>query len=78
MNKLFLSILLWIAFLYGKAQQDTVKLPFSIASEKKLSDEDIAHKKENVYVTAVPQLSSDPVNGFGYGAEGILYFNGKK
>jgi len=78
MSKIFLSITLWVAFLYGVAQQDSVKLPFSIASEKKLDDEDIAHKKEGTYVTAIPQLSSDPVNGFGYGAEGMLYFNGKK
>ena len=62
-----------------KSQQDTTKkLPFKIADEKRLSDEDLAHKREGFYVTGVPQLSSDPVNGFGYGAEGILFFNGKK
>ena len=60
------------------AQQDSSKLPFAISDEKKLSDEDLAHKKEGAYVTAIPQLSSDPVNGFGYGAEGMLFFNGKK
>jgi len=60
------------------AQQDSLKLPFAIASEKKLDDDDLAHKKEGTYITAIPQFSSDPVNGFGYGAEGMLYFNGKK
>src|ERR1035437_10209578 len=60
------------------AQQDSVKLPFAIAHEKKLSSEDIANKKEGTYLTAIPEFSSDPVNGFGYGIEGILYFNGKK
>ncbi|MHB8259030.1 MAG: Omp85 family outer membrane protein [Bacteroidia bacterium] len=60
------------------AQQDSIKLPFAIAHEKKLSSEDITNKKEGTYVTAVPEFSSDPVNGFGYGVEGILYFNGKK
>ena len=76
---IFLSPLFWkwtggAAF----AQRDSVKLPFAIADEKKLSDEDIAHKKEGAYVTAIPQFSSDPVNGFGYGVEGELYFNGKR
>ncbi len=60
------------------AQQDSIKLPFAIANEKKISEEDLAHKKEGVYLTAIPQFSSDPVNGFGYGAEGMLYFNGKR
>ncbi len=73
----FLIILLG---LWGKAfaQQDSTKLPFAIAHEKKLSDEDLANKKEGAYVTAIPQFSSDPLNGFGYGAEGMIYFNGKR
>lgn len=62
----------------GWSQQDTAKLPFAIAEEKRLSDEDLANKKEGMYVTGVPDLSSDPVNGFGYGGEGELYFNGKR
>ncbi|HWY37160.1 MAG TPA: DUF5982 domain-containing protein, partial [Bacteroidia bacterium] len=63
---------------FGLAQQDTVKLPFAIAGEKKLADEDLKNKKEGAYVTGVPDLSSDPVNGLGYGLEGELYFNGKR
>lgn len=59
-------------------QADTVKLPFAISDEKKMSDEDLANKKEGVYVTGAPDISQDPINGFGYGAEGSLYFNGKK
>lgn len=78
MNKIIVFILLCCVFYTNYAQQDTAKLPFAIASEKRLSDEDLAHKKEGAYVTAIPELSSDPVNGFGYGAEGMLYFNGKK
>jgi hypothetical protein len=65
---------------YVQAQEwsDSTKLPFAIASQKKLSDEDLKDKKEGFYVTAVPELSSDPINGFGYGLEGSLFFNGKK
>ncbi len=54
------------------------KLPFAIANEKKLSGEDLANKKEGIYLTGAPDISSDPVNGFGYGAEGSIYFNGKR
>ena len=57
---------------------DTLKLPFAIAKEKRLSDEDLANKKEGAYVTGAPDISSDPVNGFGYGGEGTIFFNGKK
>lgn len=74
--RISLLILLFDFTLYS--QQDPSRLPFIIADEKKLSEEDLAHKREGFYVTGVPQLSSDPVNGFGYGAEGILYFNGKR
>ena len=60
--------------------KDTIKrkLPFAIANEKKLPAEELAEKKEGVYVTGVPDISSDPVNGVGYGGEGTVYFNGKR
>ncbi len=61
-----------------KIISDTIKLPFAIAEEKKLSDEDLKDKKEGIYVTGAPDLSSDPINGFGYGGEGAIFFNGKK
>ena len=76
------KILIWVFLLwlptYMKAQQDSIKLPFAISDEKKLDEDDLAHKKTGWSIAGVPQLSSDPVNGFGYGAEGNLFFNGKK
>ena len=63
---------------FSQNNTDTLKLPFAIAKEKRLSDEDLVNKKEGVYVTGAPDISSDPVNGFGYGGEGTLFFNGKK
>lgn len=57
---------------------DTIKLPFAIAKEKKLPDDELENKKEGMYITGVPDLSSDPINGFGYGGEGSIFFNGKK
>ncbi len=59
-------------------RSDSTKLPFVIADEKKLSDEDIKDKKEGTYITGNPDFSSDPVNGIGYGGEGSLYFDGKR
>ena len=62
-----------------KQPTDTLKkLPFAIAKEKKLPDDELAEKKEGLYVTGIPDISSDPINGFGYGAEGSLFFNGKR
>ncbi|HSY60244.1 MAG TPA: DUF5982 domain-containing protein [Cytophaga sp.] len=54
------------------------ELPFGISEVKRLSDEDLANKREGTYFTGVPEFSSDPLNGFGYGVEGSVYFNGKK
>jgi outer membrane protein assembly factor BamA len=76
---LFLLLLLTSVEVFSQdPKSDTTKLPFAIADEKKLSDEDIKDKKEGVYVTGTPDFSSDPVNGIGYGGEGSLYFNGKR
>ncbi len=65
---------------HSQTLQDSTKakLPFAIADEKKLSAEDLENKKEGTYVTGVPDISSDPVNGFGLGVEGEIFFNGKK
>jgi hypothetical protein len=59
-------------------KKDSTQLPFAIADEKKLSDEDLKDKKEGSYITGAPDLSSDPINGFGYGGEGSIFFNGKR
>lgn len=62
----------------GSVAQDTLALPFAIADEKKLPEDELAEKREGTFVTGVPDLSSDPVNGFGYGLEGSITFNGKR
>lgn len=67
--------------LVSNAQQitsDTTQLPFIISDVKRLSDEDLANKREGYYITGLPEFSSDPLNGFGYGLEGSLFFNGTK
>ena len=70
--------LLYAVHSTAQQKQDSVKLPFAIAKEKRLSDEDLSNKKEGAYVTGVPDVSSDPINGFGAGVEGSLFFDGKK
>ncbi|MBS1979197.1 MAG: BamA/TamA family outer membrane protein [Bacteroidetes bacterium] len=82
MKSCFLSITAIFIFsqdLFSQQQKsDSSRLPFAIADEKRLSDEDLRDKKEGAYITGTPDFSSDPVNGFGYGAEGSLYFNGTR
>lgn len=60
------------------AQTETNQLPFAIADVKKLDSLELAEKREGTFVTGVPYLSDDPINGFGYGAEGSIIFNGKR
>ncbi|HCW09075.1 MAG TPA: hypothetical protein DGG95_17090, partial [Cytophagales bacterium] len=75
----FYCFIVCLPFAKAVAQQkDTTKLPFAIADEKRLSDEDLKDKKEGVYVTGAPDFSSDPINGFGYGGEGSIFFNGHR
>lgn len=72
--------ILFFAYYSAQAQNqpDTSKLPFVIAKEKRLSEEDLKDKKEGIYVTGIPDISSDPINGIGIGAEGQIFINGKK
>ncbi|MGY5848019.1 Omp85 family outer membrane protein [Salegentibacter sp. HM20] len=56
-------------------QNDTLRLPFPIATEKRLSLEDIEIKKEGRYLTGLPELSSDPIRGFTFGANACLFNN---
>lgn len=79
---LFLSIIYFKSF--GLFSQATVsdtsiqKLPFAISKEKKLPSDELAEKKEGTYVTGIPDISYDPLNGLGYGGEASLFFNGKR
>jgi hypothetical protein len=80
-NSILLTYIGFFSFFAGSQtnlKEDTLKLPFAIAKEKQLSEEDLAAKREGFYVTGVPDISSDPVNGLGIGAEGSFFFNGKK
>lgn len=43
---------------------------------KKMSDSDIQKKKTGTFFTGIPDFSSDPVTGFGFGLRGNVYWNG--
>lgn len=50
--------------------------PFARA--RRLSDADLAKKREGRFLTGLPDLSSDPVAGFGYGARVNVIWNGMR
>jgi hypothetical protein len=53
-------------------------LPFPIDEKKRLSEADVAKKKEGWFVTGIGGPFSDPNNGFGVGGRIFLFNNGKK
>lgn len=57
---------------------DTLSLPFAIAEEKKLSQEDILNKKEGLFLTGLPRFEFDPIRGFGLGGNVFLFQNKTK
>lgn len=58
----------------GQKQIDTL----SFLSSKRMSDADLAKKKEGTFITGIPDISSDPVTGFGIGARTNVYWNGSR
>lgn len=81
--KRLITLLLLFAGLGLKAQQlDSIKTnptdsPSFIRS-KKMSDSDLAKKKEGTFITGIPDFSSDPVTGFGLGLRSNIYWNGNR
>lgn len=55
-----------------------VKDSLSFIQSKKMSDADLEKKKEGTFVTGIPDFSSDPVTGFGFGARTNVFWNGKR
>lgn len=56
----------------------TEKDSISYAKSKRMSDADLAKKKEGTFVTGIPDISSDPVTGLGFGARTNIIWNGKR
>lgn len=79
----FLSVFLILCMSFNsvKAQQGRIlqtKDSLSFIKSKRIGDEDLKRKKEGTFVTGIPDLSSDPVTGFGFGIRGNVYWNGTR
>lgn len=80
MQRFIVGILLLIAGCTTYAQEATGPHfdSLSFIRSKRMSDRDLARKKEGTFFTAIPDISSDPVTGFGFGVRSNTYWNGKK
>jgi hypothetical protein len=54
---------------------DTLRLPFAISTEKRLTQEDIGIKREGWYATGLPELTVDPIRGLTVGGNAFLFNN---
>lgn len=45
---------------------------------RRMGDADLQKKREGTFFTGLPDLSSDPVTGFGFGIRGNIYWNGAR
>ena len=50
----------------------------SFIKSKRMSDADLAKKREGTFITGIPDFSSDPVTGFGLGVRTNIYWNGER
>ena len=74
-------ILLTFAISNSYAQTVTVPVPvdtLEFIKAKRMSDADLAKKREGTFVTGIPDFSSDPVTGFGLGVRSNIYWNGTR
>lgn len=75
MKRLTLFLLSLFSNLMIYAQQED---SLSFIKSKKMSEADIKKKREGFFFTGIPDFSSDPVTGFGFGARTNLFWNGKR
>lgn len=74
-KKIIFCIILLASINSIKAQeQDSL----SFIKSRKMSDADLSKKKEGTFFTGIPDFSSDPVTGFGFGIRSNVYWNGKR
>lgn len=50
----------------------------SFIQSKRMLEADLAKKREGTFVTGIPDFSSDPVTGFGFGVRTNVYWNGTR
>ena len=72
-----LLLLLMCAMVNGSFAQAPAD-PLSFMHSRRMSDADLLKKREGTFFTGIPDLSSDPVTGFGFGIRGNVYWNGQR
>lgn len=75
------SIIATLAAPFAVEAQDTItvkKDSLSFIKSKRMSDEDLTKKREGTFITGLPDISSDPVTGFGFGVRTNVIWNGKR
>ncbi|MFV8355788.1 Omp85 family outer membrane protein [Flavobacterium sp. XS1P32] len=50
----------------------------SFVKSKRMSNDDLLKKNEGTFFTGIPDFSSDPVTGFGFGVRSNVYWNGQR
>lgn len=70
------SIIFFITCIHSSilSQEDSL----SFIKSKKIPDEDLLKKKEGTFFTGLPDISSDPITGFGFGIRSNIYWNGER
>ncbi len=75
MNRSIATLFILFSITIVKAQEiDSL----SFIKSKRMSDDDLAKKREGTFFTGIPDFSSDPVTGFGFGLRTNTYRNGKR
>ncbi len=75
MKRIITTLLILFSITIVKAQEiDSL----SFIKSKRMSDADLEKKKEGTFITGIPDFSSDPVTGFGFGARTNIYWNGNR
>lgn len=75
MYRLIVTLFILFSMTFVKAQE-TDSLAF--IKSKRMSDDDLAKKREGTFFTGIPDFSADPVTGFGFGVRTNTYWNGKR
>ncbi|MBC8151914.1 MAG: BamA/TamA family outer membrane protein [Bacteroidetes bacterium] len=73
--------IVYLALLAGGLAVPTFAQPIdslAFIRSKRMSDTDLAKKREGRFTTGLPDLSSDPVTGFGLGLRTNTYWNGTR
>jgi len=75
MKRIITTLLILFSITIVKAQEiDSL----SFIKSKRMSDADLEKKKEGTFITGIPDFSSEPVTGFGFGARTNIYWNGNR